>query len=148
MTMRLAAGAICALALLSMTSTAQAKPGPAATVEAFVDTVFNQHKVSEAFDRYVGPTYIQHNPKVPDGREGGVKGLTWLVTQNPQMRIVVKRVIAQGDLVAIHHHMTKTPNDRGQAVVDIFRLENGKIVEHWDVVEDVPAEAKNTNTMF
>ena len=148
MTIRMASSAICALALLSMAPAAQAQLAPAATVEAFVDTVFNQHKVAEAFDRYVGPTYIQHNPNVPDGRDGAVKGLTWLVTNSPQLRVAVKRVIAQGDLVAVHHHMTRTPDDRGRAVVDIFRLEKGKIVEHWDVVEDVPAEAKDTNTMF
>ena len=64
------------------------------------------------------------------------------------MRIDIKRLVAEGDLVVTHSHLVREPGDRGQAVVDIFRLENGKIVEHWDVLQDVPEQAANTNTMF
>jgi predicted SnoaL-like aldol condensation-catalyzing enzyme len=66
----------------------------------------------------------------------------------PESKGEIKRVIAEGDLVAIHNHVTSNPTDRGRAVVDIFRLENGRVVEHWDVVQDVPEKSANTNTMF
>ncbi len=66
----------------------------------------------------------------------------------PDMVFDVKRVIAEGDLVVLHYHLPMTPDDLGRAVVDIFRVEDGKIVEHWDVLQDVPAQSANNNTMF
>jgi predicted SnoaL-like aldol condensation-catalyzing enzyme len=124
-------------------------------VLAFLDTVFNKHKVKEGFDAYVGPTYKQHQPKVGDGIEAGIKGLTFLTTQKyPKLRLEVKRTAAQGDLVFAHLHQIRDEEEEksglGTAVVDIFRLEKGKIVEHWDVVEDVtdPKTAANSNGMF
>ena len=59
-----------------------------------------------------------------------------------------KRVIAEGDLVAVHSHHVTTPADRGQAVIDLFRARDGQIVEHWHASQDVPENAANTNTMF
>ncbi len=64
------------------------------------------------------------------------------------MSFALKRVIAEDDLVVLHYHLKMTPDDLGQAVVDIFRVEDGRIVEHWDVLQPVPAESANTNTMF
>jgi len=110
-------------------------------VVAFVTTAFDQHQVQAAFDRYVGPTYKQHNPLVPDGRDAAVKALTHVVTEVfPKSRFYVKRTAAQGDLVFIHSFWDQKPGEtRGESVMDVFRLDRGKIVEHWDVVQPIPA---------
>ena len=72
----------------------------------------------------------------------------WLKTERPDFKADVKRVIAEGDFVVVHSHMTIDANDRGRAAVDIFRLENGKIVEHWDILQQIPETSANSNTMF
>ena len=66
----------------------------------------------------------------------------------PGLRVEIKRVIAEGDLVAAHNLVTTSPESRGTAGIDIFRLVDGKIVEHWDARQTVPETAANTNTMF
>ena len=117
------------------------------TVLAFYDAALVQRNVDAAV-AYLGPQYIQHNPIAPDGVEG-VKGLIrFLAEKYPQRTSSIKRVIAQGDLVVLHVHSKTNPEDRGTAIVDIFRLSNGKIVEHWDVMQAVPEKAANANTMF
>ena len=116
-------------------------------VLAFYDAALVKMDV-DAATQYLGATYTQHNPTAPDGVEG-VKGLVkFLKEKFPQRKGEIKRVIADGDLVVLHVHSKPTPEDRGSAIVDIFRVENGKIVEHWDVMQPVPETAKNTNTMF
>jgi predicted SnoaL-like aldol condensation-catalyzing enzyme len=74
--------------------------------------------------------------------------VTGFVTAFPKLRVIVKRIVAEGDLVAFHSHFVREPGDRGVAVMDIFRLDGGKVVEHWDVLQEVPAAAANPNTMF
>jgi predicted SnoaL-like aldol condensation-catalyzing enzyme len=96
----------------------------------------------------IGDRYIQHNPNAIDGPEGLKQHLAMLRKQFPQNRGEIKRALADGDLVALHVHSKRTPESRGNAIVDIFRIENGKIVEHWDVVQSVPERALNENTMF
>jgi predicted SnoaL-like aldol condensation-catalyzing enzyme len=118
------------------------------TITAFYRMVFYDHKVAEAFKIYVGASYKQHNPLVPDGIEPSVAFLSKRFDTNPQAINEIKRVIADGDLVAVHVHSRSNDSDRGRAIVDIFRLENGKIVEHWDVIQPVPENAQNNNTMF
>ena len=108
---------------------------------------FNQKQVAAAFDRYVGATYTQHNPIAPDGRAAAISMLSGFVERN-SIRYDIIRVIAEGDLVAVHSHVMFAAEGRGNAVVDIFRFEHGKIVEHWDVVQPVPEKAANSNTMF
>ena len=113
----------------------------------FYDKALNQ-KDFEAAAKYFGPRYVQHNPNVPDGIEA-FKGLVTLLKEKfPNSRSEIKRAVAEGDLVMLHVHSVREPGQRGRAIVDIFRLEDGKIVEHWDVIQDVPEKAANTNTMF
>jgi predicted SnoaL-like aldol condensation-catalyzing enzyme len=104
---------------------------------------------------YVGDYYTQHNPRVLDGKEAFVEYAKVRVAVNPDRKIYIKRVIAEGDIVMLHTQHIFGPGDTvypnspyGVATVDIFRLENGKVVEHWDVHENVPAEAVHNNTMF
>lgn len=118
-------------------------------VMSFVNLGMNEANPAEAAKRHLGTVYRQHNPHVPDGAEAYVRLITALREQAPETRTEIKRVIAEGDLVVVHHHVRPSPEDRGRAVVDIFRLEDGKIVEHWDVVQAVPdGQPANDNTMF
>lgn len=118
------------------------------TVVAFYEMTFQEHKPAEAAQRYIGDQYIQHNPHLPDGVEPFVGFFEGFFEKNPQARNEIKRVIAEDDLVVLHVHSKVTPDDRGRAVVDIFRLEDGKIVEHWDVAQPVPESSANDNTLF
>lgn len=118
-------------------------------VTDFFTMAFVDKKIQEAFDKYVGDTYIQHNPNLPDGKEAVVGFLTKIFLQdNPQMTVSIKRVIAEGDLVMIHHHSKRNKEDLGDAIVEIFRVDKGKIVEHCDVFQSVPEKSANNNTMF
>ena len=118
------------------------------TVVAYYTLAFNDKQPEEAVARYVGDRYIQHNPQAPDGPEAFIAFVRGFAGQFPELNIEIKRVIAEGDLVMTHGLITTSPDDRGTAAADIFRLENGKIVEHWDVVQDIPEKAANQNTMF
>jgi predicted SnoaL-like aldol condensation-catalyzing enzyme len=113
-----------------------------------LDLAFNQKKVDEALTRYAAPPYTQHNPQVASGVDAARIGLAGLLKAMPNWRYDFKRVLVDGNLVAVHSHVTNGPGDRGMAVVDIFRVDMGKFVEHWDVVQPVPETAANTNTMF
>jgi predicted SnoaL-like aldol condensation-catalyzing enzyme len=105
-------------------------------------------KDADAAPKFVVPNYIQHNPRVPDGLAPLQGFVRELKRTSPESRSTIKRVIAEGSLVVLHSHVQRSPQDRGAALVDIFRLENGMIVEHWDVVQPVPETAANNNTMF
>lgn len=116
---------------------------------AFYELAFNQHKVQEAADRYIGKTYLQHNPTVADGAQAFVDAFIPFLKENPQSRAEIKRVVAEGDLVVLHVFSRTSPQDKGEAVVDIFRFdENGKIVEHWDVIQPVPEKSVSGRGMF
>lgn len=124
-----------------------------AVVLAFLDTVINKHEVEQAFRLYVAAQYQQHDPRVADGTEAAMQALAHYTHElYPELRLEVKRTVAQGDLVAVHSRYIKYAADRatgrGQAVVDIFRLEHGKIVEHWDVGQDISAKSAHDNPIF
>ena len=113
----------------------------------FYDAALNR-KDFDAAAKYFGPHYIQHNPTAPDGIEGFKAFLGFLKEKFPASRSEIKRAFADGDYVIVHVHSKREPDTRGRAIVDIFRLENGKIVEHWDVVQPIPETPANNNTMF
>jgi len=113
----------------------------------FYDKALNQ-KDFEAASKYFGPRYIQHNPGAPDGIEGFKAFIALRKEKFPHAQSEIKRVFADGDHVILHVHAIREPGERGVAVVDIFRLENGKIVEHWDVVQPIPEKTANNNGMF
>jgi predicted SnoaL-like aldol condensation-catalyzing enzyme len=113
----------------------------------FYELALNQKDFEKA-SKLIGTRYVQHNPRAVDGIEGIRNHVEMLKRDFPKNRGEIKRVIAQGDLVALHVHSKRTPDTMGNAIVDIFRIENGKVVEHWDVVQPVPKDALNTNTMF
>ena len=113
----------------------------------FYEKAINQ-KDFEAASQHFGNRYVQHNPGAPDGPEGLKTFLGFLKEKFPQSRSEIKRVFADGDYVILHVHAVREPGTRGSAIVDIFKLEGGKIVEHWDVVQPIPEKAANNNGMF
>jgi predicted SnoaL-like aldol condensation-catalyzing enzyme len=143
----IAALALCALPVQGADSKEEANKK---IVLDFYDKAINQ-KDFKAASVHLGDKYIQHNPLAEDGPQGLAKFLEFAKQKIPNFRTEFKRVFADGDYVIVHAHARARPDDptdRGSAVMDIFRLENGKVVEHWDVVQPVPEKAMNENTMF
>lgn len=118
-------------------------------VRDFYDAAINKKDFAAAAS-FLGEKYIQHNPTAGDGHEGLKKFLEVLTTKLPHYKSRIVSVFVDGDFVILHVHNVREPNTRGFAIIDIFRLENGKIVEHWDVRQEVPdpATAANQNGMF
>ena len=116
---------------------------------AFYKKALFEGRVEEAFRLYAVPTYRQHNPLIEDGMEGVKKFVAWIMANHPNARGEIKRIFADGDHVILHSHWHGlSDNPGGEAVVDIFRLEGDKVVEHWDVIQPIPETSANANTMF
>ncbi len=116
-------------------------------VVAFYNAAIND-KNFELANTFLGAQYKQHNPTAQDGAAGLKSFIEFLKTRYPQQRGEIKQVIAEGDLVALHVHSTRGDGTPGRAIVDIFRVADGKVVEHWDVIQDIPEKAANDNGMF
>jgi len=145
---RAAATAMLALALSPAAhASAEQEAANKAAVLAFYEKGLNQ-KDADAALKYVGDRYVQHNPNAADGPEGFRKFIAFLRDKFPQSRSEIKRVFTDGDYVILHVHAVRQPGDRGSAIIDIFRLEQGKIVEHWDAVQPIPEQSANPNGMF
>ena len=121
-----------------------------ARVVAFYDLMFNQCRARDAIERYAGAEYIQHNPMVADGKEAFIAYFEKMADEYPGKHADIKRSFAEGNFVILHcHQHWPTEEQKDWAGIDIFRLDDdGQIVEHWDVLQVVPAESKNGNSVF
>jgi predicted SnoaL-like aldol condensation-catalyzing enzyme len=118
------------------------------TVVDYYELAFNDKQPELAVEKYLGPQYIQHHPQAPDGAEAFIGFVRGFAGQFPELSIEIKRVVGEGDIVVTHGLIKTSAEDPGTVAVDFFRLEDGKIVEHWDVVQPFPETSVNDHPMF
>ena len=115
------------------------------TVRLYYELAFNDHEPELAVERYVGDRYVQHNPQAPDGAEAFIG----FVKAFPEASVEVRRIVAEDDIVVTHSLIRFSAEDeRGTVAADLFRVEDGKIVEHWDVLQPFPEQSANDHPMF
>jgi predicted SnoaL-like aldol condensation-catalyzing enzyme len=145
----LTTAALAALALIAQPAQAKTcKLSPKQVATKFMTQFYVQKDVRGAFETWVDPGYIQHNPMAATGRDAAIAFLEPFFKSNPAIRYEIKRIIADGDLVAVHAWGRFSETDRGIAVVDILRIKGCRVMEHWDVVQPVPEKSANANGMF
>ena len=133
---------------------AAAAPAPQCALSAvelvsrFSQLFFVEKKWREAFTTYVAEDYIQHNPFAQDGRAAALEHLGPIFDANPQLKVDIKRVFGDESHVAVHYHSMLKPGTLGFAAVDMFRVKDCKIVEHWDVIQPMPETSANPHPMF
>ena len=148
---RFAIAGVCAAIGLMAASAAGAETAQEAVNKQHVIEFYNKALNDKDYDaaaKYLGDRYTQHNPTASDGPAGLKAFIDFLKTKFPDSRNEILRAFADGDYVILHVHSVRTPGTAGRAIVDIFKLDHGKVVEHWDVIEDVPASSANANGMF
>ena len=102
----------------------------------------------DAVDRYISPDYVQHSSLAAPGVAALKEFLVKVRAESPDAEQTIKRAFVDGDHVVVHVHVKRWPGDPGLAAIDIFRLENGMIAEHWDVIQETPHHPVNPNSMF
>ena len=130
-----------------MTTSASTLEQNKQAVIAFYDKALNEKDADGAL-RFVGAYYKQHNPQAEDGKDGFRKFIQWVRDDHPASHSEITQVFAEGDYVILNVHMVRVPGERGLAIGEIFRLEGGKIVEHWDRIQAIPEKSSNPNGMF
>ena len=143
----LALAAVAAPLHVAAQSRTDQERGNLETVLAFYEKGLNQKDADSAL-KYIGNRYVQHNPTAADGPEGFRRFVAYLKEKSPESRGYIKQSFVDGDTVILHVNAIREPGTRGAAIVDIFKLEQGNIVEHWDVIQPVPETAANSNGMF
>jgi predicted SnoaL-like aldol condensation-catalyzing enzyme len=136
------------LTLVTVAQAEECKLKPKEVVTKFMNEFYVEKRVREAFETWVEPGYIQHNPLAATGRDAAIAFLEPFFQGHPDAVYSIKRIIADGSLVAVHSHAKFTADERGLAVIDILRVEHCKIAEHWDVAQPVPEKSANSNGMF
>jgi predicted SnoaL-like aldol condensation-catalyzing enzyme len=116
-------------------------------VKNVLNKAFNEKNVQAAAE-FLTDRYVQHNPQVPTGKAGFLQAIPGLYAAFPDMRWELKQIWADGDYVIAHSLYRYTKDDAGKAIVDIFRVKDGKLDEHWDVAQEIPATMAHENGMF
>ncbi len=115
-------------------------------VTEFARIFYTERDPRTAFERFVSPDYIQHNPGLPDGPDAAVEGLEPKF-QAEGARFEVQRILVDGDLAVVHLKASR-PGAADTAVADFYRIRGGRLVEHWDVLQAVPTTSANDHPMF
>lgn len=121
---------------------------PKEVVMAFEKMGIDERRPREAVERYFSPDVVDHSPHVTGDRQSIIDRLSTLNWDKAGPERTIRNVIAEGDLVAVHHHLVREPGTKGIAAVDIFRVKDGKIVEHWDVLQPLPESSPNLHGAF